>query len=130
MENANKFGLSQEVADKMKDFLPTYDVTKIQEGDVVIFQILEKEPREIVAGKDEETGEPLKRHVINVREVKTEMDFTLWLSATSLKMGMLKLYNKKKNNLKDTKMKLSVRTYKHTKYSGDTRAYIVQEDEQ
>lgn len=124
--NYDAFGLTEEQAENVKDFAPAYKLSEIGVGDSEDFQILEEAPRMVETDDPENKGEKVQRPVILASHVNSGIEYSLWLSSTSLKQEMFKIY-KRKGTLKDVYVKVSVREYDDKKY-GPTRAYTVQED--
>lgn len=119
-----KFGLTEEEADKTKDILPSFNLGKLKDGETADFKLLQSEPH-YVEWKDKDTGEERKQLVVTALDLLTGTEIALWLSAKSLRMEFLKLAKKCDGDLKDKTIRVSVRTYKHQQY-GTSRGYTVQ----
>lgn len=125
--NYEAFGLTEEQAENVKDFAPAYKLSEIEVGASEDFQILEEAPRMVEAKVMEDGVEKTEeRPVILANHVETGIEYSLWLSSTSLKSEMFKIF-KRNNTLKNVYVKISVREYDDKTY-GKTRAYTVQED--
>jgi len=122
-QNHNKFGLKAEDTQHMVDLPQTYNLGKLEMGKTVQFLMSDAEPRE-VEFMDSKTGKAKKELVLNGKNLSDNLNYGLWLTAKSLKMEFLKVYEKF-GTLKGVKVTIGKREYPHEKY-GKVIAYTVQ----
>lgn len=124
--NPEKYGLTQEEADKTNDVTPTYDLGKLKVGEPARFKLIDNEPQE-VNWKDKTTHEEKTGHVLTAIDKKTNTPITLWLTSKSLKQEFYKIAKNHDFYLKDLDIVIVPRVYEHPKY-GATRGYTVSEE--
>lgn len=131
MTDANgyeKFGLTKEEQDKLKDFKPTLNLSSIKVDESIDLEILDAEPREVEVEDQEDSTKKKKELVIEAVDLRNGLQVSVWLSSKSLRMEFLKIYNKN-GTLKKKKVRVGVREYEHPKYKKRVKAYTAQEIE-
>lgn len=122
---AEDFGLTNEEAETVQDFVPSLNLGQIEIGKSVDLEINENETREVeFTPEGEET--PKKVRVINCIDLLTGLEVAVWLNSKSLQREFYKIAKKYDGQIKGKVIKVAVREYEHEKY-GKTRAYTVQE---
>ena len=117
------FGVTSEDVEKGDDIIPSLNLKALLEGEShVDVEIVESKPREIEFTDKE--GEKVKAPVITVNYEDTE--FTLWLSAKTMRMGFARLFRDNNGNLKGVKARITSKEATHAKF-GKYNAYNVQE---
>lgn len=125
-ENYEVFGLTKEETEKLKDFKPTLNLSNLNVNESKRLLILDDKPREVEVDDPKAAGKKKKELVIEGVDKDNGLQVTVWLSAKSLRMEFLKVYNKQ-NTLKNKHVIVGVREYDHPKYK-KVKAYTVQED--
>lgn len=115
------FGLDKNI-DEVKSVPPTLNLGEIQIGNEIKVEVISAEPKE-QEFKDRTSGELKKQNLIRV--IHDGVEKTIWLSSKTLAKGFAKVYEKS-GTLKNKKVVIKVREYKHPKY-GRMRAYDVLE---
>lgn len=121
-ESYKLFGLTKEEQEKLKDFKPTLNLSKLAVNESVDIQVLDEAPRE--AETKDDKGEPKKELIVEAIDLRNGLQVTVWLSSKSLRMEFLKAYNKL-GTLKNKKLRIGVREYEHPKYK-TVKAYTAQ----
>lgn len=117
------FGMTEAEAKDIKDFAPTLNLSDLdKETPNIKVKVISEKP-ESITYRSKETGEEESAKVLKVLNVETKTENTLWLSATSLRREIFRVFAIA-GKLKDLVLIISVREYKHKKY-GETRAYSV-----
>lgn len=119
------FGVDQETIDKSKDIKPVLDLGSLDLNSVVKVEFTEKEPKEI------ETPNSKYNKVSKVISVKDithgeNLEYSLFLSAKSLSLGIARIYQKHGNDLTGVKV-LIKKTKTIYKDYGENIAYNIQE---
>lgn len=132
----DKFGISAETLEKSKDILETFDLGKTEVGSVIHLQFLDSEPKLIkTTGKfNEDKGKEIEQKALEVyvekvvlpdnTEVPYGQKFTLWLSSSTLNLGIAHLYDDNKD-LKGVKAKIKVTTAFFKNVGAENRCYRV-----
>jgi hypothetical protein len=105
------------------DYRPKYPSLKFSDSDQKIIKIIEDKPHRVDWIKNGEAGTALLL-VVEYDKVR----YNLWLHATTLKLGLAKVWNNHNKDMKDVWVKVSTFLYNHKKY-GKVRFYNVEEIE-
>lgn len=128
-KTTSTWDVTPEQRENSKDIVPTLQISQyLANNESIEVEFLEDVPRNIeVPTKDDKgnvTEETETRKAITVKCMGAE--YTLWLSATSLRIPLANLWESHNNSLKGIKVRIGKRTGRHPKY-GDTEYYRVQE---
>lgn len=126
IDTTNAWGLTDKEAEKVKDFVPRIDVSKMPVGSTVSLRLLQDEPVDF-EWEDKDTKEKVVTKTLNAIDQLTGLEVSVWLSSKSLRQEFFKLAKQLEGKLKGQYIVIAVREYDHEKY-GTTRAYTVQVD--
>lgn len=121
----DKFGVTQEEVDKVKDMRVTFLVNEIGEENkpkAQVYEIQEDVPHELEY-TDKKTNQKVTVPVLNAKDPDTEVEGIIFLSSKSLKLAFATIYEKY-GELTGMLVKISTRMYDHEQW-GETKAYTV-----
>jgi hypothetical protein len=120
------FGITEEIYNKTKNILPTFDIGKLEVNSKVILRFLEDMPKEVevvdvfALQKGQPKDSKIKSRALSVHvdtvfraerkgilEVAIDQDMTLWLSSKTLSIGIARLYEQL-GHLKDVKACITI----------------------
>lgn len=128
-EQKKIFGLTEEELQKSMDILPTLDLGKMPIGTKLFLKFAEKEPREIELKEKGKYGQS-SAWVINIDDFtlgeNTVLKYTMFLSAKTLRLAVIKLWKNNDENLENIKIQLIVGSAEFKEF-GENRCYTVQQ---
>lgn len=119
------FGVSEEELEKTEKIIPSFNYGDYLKNNAFVeFEFSESAPREIEVPDDEEKTGKRKAKVITITFLGTE--YTLWLSAKTVRMGVAQIWKNNNGDLTGVKVRMTCSKAKHEKY-GEYTAYGLQE---
>ena len=116
------FGIDRATLDKSKDIKPILDLSKLEENETIVVTFLDKEPH-IIETPNSKFSKTAR--IISVKD-ENNLEYSLFLSAKSLSLGVGKLWESNNNDLTNVRAIIKKTTAIYKEF-GENTAYNIQE---